>query len=140
MRKRANAIASWLMLGLWAAVSGCGPSSQVSVQGRVTFDGQPVGPGSIVFLPEAGSEAVKLAAPIEDGKYRIGTERGAKPGAFRVEISWSKKTGRQIPSADPGMMMDETQEAIPAQYNTQSTLRRELKPGDNVCDFELSSR
>jgi hypothetical protein len=126
-----------LMTGIVAAVVGCGSSNQVSVQGRVTFEGQPVGPGSIVFLPDA--EGAKVAAAIEDGKYQIGPERGAAPGSFRVEISWSKKTGRQIPSADPGMMMDEMQEAIPPQYNTQTNLRRELKAGENVLDFDLRS-
>jgi len=129
-----------LITGSVAAVVGCGSSNQVSVQGRVTFDGQPVGPGSIVFLPDAGAESPKVAAAIEDGKYQIGPERGATPGSYRVEISWSKKTGRQIPSADPGMMMDEMQEAIPPQYNTQTTLRQELKPGPNVHDFDLKSK
>ena len=36
--------------------------------------------------------------------------------------------------------MDETQEAIPPQYNTQTTLRRELKPGENVHDFDLKTQ
>lgn len=132
-------VAIGLMTGIVAAVVGCGPSNQVSVQGRVTFDGQPVGPGSIVFLPDSGAEGTKVAAAIEDGKYQIGPERGAVPGNFRVEISWSKKTGRQVASADPGIMMDEMQEAIPPTYNTQTTLRRELKAGENVHDFDLRS-
>lgn len=132
-------VAIGLITGIVAAIVGCGSSNQVSVQGRVTFDGQPVGPGSIVFLPDAGVEGTKVAAAIEDGKYQIGPERGAVPGDFRVEISWSKKTGRQIPSADPGIMMDEMQEAIPPQYNAQTTLRRELKAGENVHDFDLRS-
>jgi len=129
-----------LMTGIVAAVVGCGSSNQVSVQGRVTFEGQPVGPGSIVFLPDAGAEGTKVAAAIEDGKYQIGPERGAASGNFRVEISWSKKTGRQIPSADPGIMMDETKEAMPSQFNSASTLRREVKLGDNVHDFDLKSK
>ncbi len=133
-------MATWLKAGLVVTLVGCGPSDQVSIEGRVTLDGQPVGPGSIVFLPEAGGEGIKIAAPIEDGQYRIGTERGAKPGTFRVEISWSKKTGRQLPSADPGIMMDETQEAIPPRYNTQTTLVREIKPGENTHDFDLHTQ
>lgn len=132
---------TWLTAGLTAGLVmvfvGCGSPDQVLIEGRVTLDGQPVGPGSIVFLPETDGEATKFAAPIEDGQYRIGTERGAKPGTFRVEISWSKKTGRQLPSADPGIMMDEMQEAIPPLYNTQTTLVREIKPGENIHDFDL---
>ena len=52
MMRLLNKMAICLMTGMVAAVVGCGSSGQVSVQGRVTFDGQPVGPGSIVFLPE----------------------------------------------------------------------------------------
>ena len=140
MMRLLNKMAICLLTGMVAVAVGCGSSNQVSVQGRVTFDGQPVGPGSIVFLPETGAEGTKVAAPIEDGKYQIGTERGAAPGNFRVEISWSKKTGRQLPSADPGIMMDETKEAIPPQYNSQTTLRCELKPGENVHDFDLKTQ
>lgn len=137
---RKQALAVGLKMTLLAALAGCGSSDRVSIQGQVTFDGQPVGPGSIVFLPETSREAIKVAAPIEAGQYQIGPERGAAPGPVRVEISWSKKTGRQIPSADPGMMMDETQEAIPPRYNTDSTLRRELQPGENVLDFVLTAQ
>lgn len=135
MMRRLSKMAICVLAGL-VATAGCG-SSDVSVQGQVTLDGQPAGPGNIVFAPEAGGEGTKIAASLEDGKYLIGPERGAKPGSYRVEISWSKKTGRQVPSADPGIMMDETKEAIPPQYNTQTTLSRELKPGENVHDFEL---
>ncbi len=137
--KHLQATTSWVAVGLVTAVVGCG-SNQVSIKGRVTFDGQPVGPGSIVFVPEAAADGIKVAAPIAEGNYEIQAERGAKPGTYRVEVSWSKKTGRQIPSADPGMMHDETKEAIPPQFNTQTTLTRELKPGENVLDFDLKSK
>ena len=136
-------MATWLKLGLTlgllTAVIGCGLSGQVSIKGRVTFDGQPVETGSIVFAPEPGSGSTKVAAPIEGGEYEIGAERGASPGTYRVEINWPKKTGRQVASADPGMMMDETEEAIPQKYNTESTLTRELKAGENTHDFDLQA-
>jgi len=134
--KRLSNMAIWLLVSQMAAVVGCGSADRASVQGRVTFEGQPVDLGNIVFVPEAG-EGIKMAAPIEDGKYQIETKRGVQPGTYLVEISWSKKTGRQVPSADPGIMMDEMQEALPAQYNTETTLRRELQRGENVHDFEL---
>jgi hypothetical protein len=30
-------------------------------------------------------------------------------------------------------------QAIPARYNNQTELRREVKPGENVFDFDLTS-
>lgn len=124
----------WLVLLLLLA-TGCGPSTAVAIKGQVTFDGLPVDQGSITFVPT--SEGKKLAAAIVGGQYEIPLDREAKPGTYRVEVSWSKKTGRTLPSADPGFTHEETREAIPAQYNTASTLTREIIAGENVVDFKL---
>src|SRR5689334_9104257 len=104
-----------LFVGLLLTTSGCGPR-QNAIQGEVTLDGQPVGPGSIVFLPIEGTDSRKAAAAILDGRYDIPTDHGPQAGQFRVEISWFKKTGKQIPSADPGMMTEESVEVIPPKY------------------------
>ena len=118
--------------------AGCGGSAAPSLKGRVTLDGAPVTSGSIVFLPEQ-SEGRKAAAAIEDGNYTVPAEEGLLPGKYRVEVSWQKPTGKKIPSADPGMLTDETKEAIPAKYNSNSTLTAELAPGEASKDFALTS-
>lgn len=120
-------------------LAGCGDASSTALHGTVTFDGAPVTNGSIVFLPASG-EGPKAAAAIEEGKYAIPADVGLKPGAYRVEVSWHKPTGRKIPSADPGIMMDETKEAIPARFNSDSTLTAELAAGDVAKDFALTSK
>ena len=119
--------------------SGCGGPAAPSLKGKVTFDGVPVASGNIVFLPEQ-SEGRKAAAAIEDGNYVVPAEEGLLPGKYRVEVSWHKPTGRKIPSADPGIMMDETKEVIPARYNSDSTLTADLAPGEASKDFALTSK
>jgi hypothetical protein len=126
-------------LVLAALLTGCA-AAPTGIKGEVTLDGQPVGPGNIVFQPEPGSDSRKASAAIEDGKYSIPAERAPAPGTFKVEVRWSKKTGRSVPSADPGIMMDETFEAIPAKYNDSTTLTVEIKPGASVYDFHLKSK
>ena len=81
-----------------------------------------------------------MAAAVEGGAYEVPADLGAAPGTFKVEISWAKKTGRRVPSADPGIMMDETREAVPAKYNSRTTLTVAIKPGENVHDFPLKSQ
>ena len=130
----------WFGVILLAIFTGCGTPETASIQGRVTYDGMPVDLGSIIFLPETKDGAIKVAAPIENGEYKIPPERGAKAGRYRVEISWSKKTGKQVPSADPGMMHEEVQEALPPRFNTESTLTRDLVLGENLLNFELQSK
>jgi len=100
------------------------------------LDGEPVQGGSLVFLP-TGEGGTKGAAEIIDGKYAIPSEQGLLPGTYRVEIHWFKATGKQVPSGDPGMTMEERVQVVPAKYNTASTLTAEIKPGENKHDFPL---
>lgn len=123
-----------LMLGLFA---GCGDKKQAKVHGTVTYNGIPVEEGSISFFPEPGTESRKASAAILDGAFDIPTDRGPFPGKFRVEITGVKKTGKKIPSADPGIEIDERIELIPDKYHRNSTLIREIAPGDNKLDFLL---
>lgn len=51
-----------------------------------------------------------------------------------------RKTGRQIeagPPAPPGKMADELERYIPASYNENSTLTREMSAGNNELHFHL---
>lgn len=124
------------LAGLLAVAAGCGGSSGLAVKGRVTLDGAPVENGSISFF--APGNGPRAAAAVEGGEYVIPAAKGLTPGAYRVEVTWLKPTGRKIPSKDPGMTADETREAIPAKYNTASTLTADLSPGENVKDFPLT--
>lgn len=131
-----------LMLAL---ACGCGSKSRwqhAAVEGKVTLDGAPIERGSILFIPTGQTQGVATGAAIENGQYRIAAADGPVVGANRVEISASRKTGRKIQAAmsDPGKTMDETVEAVPAQYNKKSTLQREIKPEKNVLDFELRTK
>jgi hypothetical protein len=118
---------------------GCGGTPVAAVHGKITLDGQPVENGSIVFLP-AASGGRKAAAAVQQGSYTIPPEDQLAPGSYRVEITWQKPTCRKIPSADPGFSTDETREAIPARYNTDSTLKVDIGPGDVQQDFALTSK
>jgi len=55
-------------------VAGCGEPSKVpdaTVSGAVTFNGQPITNGSVIFNPEDGKGASAETA-IADGKYSVG--------------------------------------------------------------------
>lgn len=132
-----RSLASLVLIALVSALIGCSSDNRRAVSGEVSLDGESVSSGSIVFLPTAG-DGPKGAAEIVDGKYTIPAEQGLPPGNYRVEIRWSQATGKQIPSGDPGMLMDERLEAMPARYNTASTLTAEITAGENKQDFKLT--
>ena len=118
-------------------VAGCG-ESRTPLSGSVTLDGEPVGQGSVAFYALAG-EAQNVAAAIENGKYEIPADRRPASGPYRVEINWPKPTGKQVPSADPGFMLDETREAIPPKFNPDSELEVQIEPGTEVYDIAQTS-
>ncbi|HJZ91096.1 MAG TPA: hypothetical protein VKE40_09505, partial [Gemmataceae bacterium] len=51
------------------ALAGCG-STRPTASGDVTYEGQPVDDGSVLFVPEGGGpDTTQVGASIHDGKY-----------------------------------------------------------------------
>lgn len=122
--------------------SGCGGTDLATVEGNVTFDGQPVEQGTIAFEPADGLGPV-TGGTIENGKYRLAGQAGVPPGKKTVRISAVRKTGRQVEAgspAPPGTMVEEIEPYIPAGYNQNSTLTCEVSAGAVTQDFDLKSQ
>lgn len=132
--------------GLLACLAGgCGSAegpARGSVSGKVTLDGDPIEHGSISFHPVGQTRGMVAGGAIEQGRYSIPAAQGPAVGQNRVEIHASRKTGKKVPDpyGEPGQTMEQSVEAVPQQYNAQSTLVREVKPGNNPLDFDLSTR
>ncbi len=127
--------ATWnLLVGFLAALCiSCAPAPvpKYKVTGTVTFDGDPIEEGTLIFYPaEEGSDAD--VATIKAGKY----ETRVKPGTKRVEITAQREMPDKIgPYGDPEM-----EQFIPADFNRESKLQAEVAPVDNnILDFELES-
>jgi hypothetical protein len=129
-----------------AAVStaGCGPSGpqRAEVSGIVTLDGQPVKEGSINFFPTDGNKGPEAGGEIKDGKYHIPRAQGPVLGANRVELRSFQKSGRRIqdPTAKQGTLTEEITNVFPPQYNSESTLVKEIQQGKNDISFEIKSQ
>jgi hypothetical protein len=124
-----------------ALVAGCGGAagSRYPVQGSVSYDGQTVDAGGIAFLPEGDTEGEKRATAtgqIKDGHYALDGRNGPNAGKYRVQLWWKKKAGKQV-RGEGGVMKDETEEGLPAKYNSASEQVVEVKSGGNTMDFNL---
>ena len=109
--------------------AGCGKSElQVApVHGRITLDGQPLADTSVVF--KASGMSPSGGRTDENGNYELIYKRGVK-GA---PIGMNQVT-----------ILEDTQKTrgpqrVPARYNQESDVQREVKAGDNVFDFELTT-
>ncbi|HWL09281.1 MAG TPA: hypothetical protein VNQ76_12815 [Planctomicrobium sp.] len=83
----------WIALGIvLAGVSGCGksdPFDRASLTGTVTFDGELVPYGEILFTPDTakGNSGPSVVAPIRsDGTYQTQSTRGAIAGPAVAKI------------------------------------------------------
>ncbi len=140
-QSRSSILAACALLGL----AGCGGSSdelpREEVSGEVTLDGQPLDSGSISFMPGSPEIATQGGSTIADGSYSIPEDLGLVPGAYTVRIT--SNLGDTTPAEDetgmPGMPPPPPKEALPPQYNIQSTLKAEVKTGGpNTFDYELT--
>lgn len=116
------------------SLAGCSRQPQLhEVSGLVTFDGQSIPEGDLLFVTPDGTRGPDPAR-ITDGKYQLKTTAGKK----RVEISASKirPGGARGAGGEPV-----AEEYLPARYNTQSELAAEVQSkGKNTFDFELTSK
>jgi len=123
-----------LFLGL---LIGCAEQKPV-VKGRVTLDGNPVESGMVQFFPEDNKNPSGKPGKIENGTY---TAVGVPVGKMRIVINAPIVVGKKKASDLPeSPMIDEMKESIPDKYNTNSTLFRDIEPGVNVFDFELTTK
>jgi len=135
---RAWLLSAVLLCGLW----GCGPAApyegakRVPLTGRVTFAGDPVDGGSISFIPESDSLRV-AGGPIVQGQYSVNGNQGANIGKYKVQIHWSKPTGKKHYDSDTMEMVSEFKEIIPAKYNSQTELSADVIDAANEFNFDL---
>ncbi|MEX0724888.1 MAG: hypothetical protein WD065_01380 [Planctomycetaceae bacterium] len=121
-----------LLLGLF---SGCGGDDApvreyADVAGKVTYNGEAVKRGKVMFQPPSGEVVVADIQP--DGTYSMKGVIG--PNDVTI-ISRD-----EVPTAGPDEPISriEPKSDIPLKYGTpESGLTFEVKPGTNTADFDL---
>lgn len=135
-RARFGLLLSSLVVCLTVGCGGPSGPELTSVSGTVRLDGAPLPGADILFIPENGSPS--SGATDENGQYylRYSVSRdGAMLGKHRVRIS----TYRAAHLDAEGNRVPGSPEKLPPEYNRDSTLTKEVKPGRNTLDFDLKS-
>jgi hypothetical protein len=103
----------------------------VEVSGTVTWNGDPLPRGNIIFAAEDGGP-IEDHGKITDGEFRF----RVRPGKKNVRITANRSTGK----IDPVMGEAPREQYIPERYNSRTTLKVEVTPdGKNTWDFPLTS-
>lgn len=131
----------FLLGGMALCMSGgCSdPLNRQEVTGQVTLKGQPLDEGVINFAP-VDSQSTGDGAQITNGKYRIPRDKGLSPGKYKVTIyAGDGRSGVGTASPDaPAEKAKAGRERVPAEYNRNSTVVKEVKSGErNNFDFDI---
>jgi hypothetical protein len=130
----------WLIPCVALLAVGCGGSNLAPVSGKITLDDKPLANARVGFQPTEGLNpgAGSFGMTDENGVYILkpvdGKGSGAVVGKHRVEIYYFGQT--QGADDDRTKMVNR----LPAQYNQQSKLTFDVKPGPNTANFDLSSK
>ncbi len=128
-----------LVASLTLAV-GCGPKGDratAPVKGQITYNGEPLPTGTVMFVPEQGPAATGEIRP--DGTYSLGTygtNDGAVLGNHKVSITAIADMGDMLPEAQSPTPPP----LIPQKYlsHESSGLVAEVKSGTNELNFDLT--
>ena len=130
---------------LLLALAGCGDGTlpkdtfpREAVSGTVNLDGRPLGEGTVQFNPlDLNQGAPVVVAGIKDGKFSTDRATGPVPGKYKISIS-SRAAIKVIPGEPPGPLPKSEPEKVPAQYNSKSTITKEVTGGGtNAFEFDL---
>lgn len=117
------------------AAVGCGPSTGgIPVAGAVTFQGQPLPSGEIVFTPADGQQA-SVAAKIENGKYSVQVPSGRS----QVRITAYREVPGKVDLSNPGEQAPVVEMYIPPKYNDQTKLEVTVDRSNKSHDFALGN-
>jgi hypothetical protein len=148
---RLSPIATFAMLLAALGCGGGGPNYKTApVSGRVTLDGQPLANAEVYFFPTAEDtrkhEANKAiphahAQTDDQGNYKLKAVidgravDGGIVGENRVTVSLNERNMEKqvLKSGLP-------RELVPAEYNTNSTLKVTIPPEGKTENFELKGK
>jgi hypothetical protein len=111
---------------LAAGIAGCGGNDgppRYQVTGSVTYDGQPVPGGRVLFTPDRGNTGPASVAEIVEGKYETRSEKGVIGGPHSVTIY----------GTDGTVATEQHDNTLFSDY-TQAV---ELPSGDSTMNFEI---
>ena len=81
--------------------------------------------------------------PITNGTYGLSGLDGPAIGVNRVEVQAVRKSGKMVQNPyapkGQGQLIEMETGAVAPRFNVSSTLKAEVKPGDNTANFEVQS-
>ena len=136
---------TWLLLCTAPLILslGCGGGAggRLAIEGAVSYAGEPIKKGSIIFR-SADSALPEVSAAIVDGAYKVPAQLGPKAEEYVVKVEafrMKKSANTNVPDYlknDPNAGMIPEQ-YVPKKYNDNSQLKVKFDAAKTTYDFAL---
>lgn len=115
-------------------LAGCSGSSLGTLNGTVTWNGEPLKEGTVNFIPTDGTSST-ASAPIKDGRFTV----QLPPSKMKLQFSAPKPTGKKKKMYDTpdSPEIEIVDELLPAKYTTDSQITVTIKGGTQDEKFDL---
>lgn len=124
-----------LLAACFISLIGCGEKTTgpklYRVAGIVNFAGEPLKTGELVIRTTDGKHAA--GSTIDNGKFKF----DAPAGMSIIEVTSTRDVPGEFREENPGEKVPVKEQFIPAKYNTESTLKLEVKGNVNDVKFDL---
>ena len=133
-RKAVGLVAGLLLL----AMTGCGGDSldRQVIYGRVTYNGQKVTGGDILFVPIGNTVGPTTGAKVNDGQFRADHRGGVPVGRHQIRV---RGFLNELPPTPQGGPDNITYPTVPSEFYTASEIEITLEPGASKAEkhFDL---
>ena len=137
----ANRYCAALLAGCLLLLVGCGGDRRQPLEGTVTLDGQPLGEGSISFVPLPGTAGPTAGANIAAGRFSIAADQGTFTGHV-PRRDHRQAEDRPAGPQRHGRRHGRAVRAVPAPRATTAKANSppSVKQGSNRFEFRLTSQ
>lgn len=124
---------------MFLTLLGCGRGGpeRYELSGAISYDGQPVENGDIIFSPLDSATGKASGGPIVAGRYSIASHEGPTAGKYRVEIIAMRPSGKKNAGEGTTPPADLMEQYIPSAYNDDSKFEVEIGDDKHNLDFSL---
>ena len=126
-----------IIVSLAVAWGGCSKKDkQFEIRGHVTYDGEPVAEGKVLFMPKDESRPQAIAK-IVNGEYVTASPGGVFVGGYKVQVFGYRGTGKVQDLGELFGTQEQQEQFIPPKFNHETELIIDIASDKTEYDFEL---
>lgn len=110
--------------------------AKFEIRGRVSFEGEPISDGKILFMPKDESRPQAISK-IANGEYVTASPGGVYVGGYNVQVFGYRGTGKIQDLGEMFGKQEQQEQYVPAKFNRATELTVDITADKTEYDFDL---